>query len=74
MNAVEPYWLHVDTGSEFGGVRQQTITRTNLDTDRCRYIASLGHNKLKQRECMSDTYLFKSLHSTGALAPWNQHE
>ena len=27
-------------------IRQQAITRANVDTDLCRHMASLGHNEL----------------------------
>ena len=29
-----------------GAVRQQTVTRANIDPDLCRHLGSLGHNEL----------------------------
>ena len=50
VNAKGPHWWQVNCGSGdgFGAVRQQAITRTNVDPAFCRHMASVGHSKKKQ--------------------------
>ena len=46
------------------GVRQQAITLTDVDSDICRHISALDHNKLKHWGCWSHV-LKKDLTNTG---------